>query len=305
MDQMRILFLGTSAGAPTRERNVACVGVVMDGVTLLFDCGEGTQQQLLRSSIRLGAIDVLFLTHLHGDHLYGLPGLISTLGLYGRTAPLEVYGPKGLAAYFEAVRTTTYFNPAFDVTLREVRQGVVHRGDGYRIEALPLVHAVECLGYAVIEDDRRGLFDVDRARELGVPEGPAFGRLQRGDDVTLPDGRIVKSHDVVGPTRPGRRIVYCTDTRPCDAAVTLAGGADILIHESTYADDMAAEAHERWHATARDAATIATRANARRLILTHISGRYRDTDAHLAEARSVFAETVVATDFYEEEVPRR
>src|SRR5258707_1146242 len=161
---MRILFLGTSAGAPTRERNVACVAVVMDGITLLFDCGEGTQQQLLRSSIRLGAVDVLFLTHLHGDHLYGLPGLIATLGLYGRTTPLEVYGPKGVAAYFEAVRKTSYFNPAFDVILREVREGVVHRGDGYRIEALPLVHAVECLGYAVIEDDHRGLFDVDRAR---------------------------------------------------------------------------------------------------------------------------------------------
>lgn len=302
MDQIRIVFLGTSAGAPTRTRNVACVGVVLDGRALLFDCGEGTQQQLLRGPIRLGALEGIFLTHLHGDHLYGLPGLIATLGMYGRITPLDVYGPSGTIAYFDAVRRTSYFNPAFDVTVRDVGEGLVCRGPDYRVEAAPLEHSVECLGYALIEDDRPGTFDLARARALEIPEGPLFGRLQRGEDITLPDGRTIHPNDVLGPTRPGRRIVYCTDTRPCDAAVTLGAHADVLIHESTYADDMATEAVDRYHATAREAAGIAARANARHLILTHISGRYRDTTKLLAEARSVFPSTTIASDFAEHEV---
>jgi ribonuclease Z len=302
VDNIRIVFLGTSAGAPTRERNMACVAVVMDGRALLFDCGEGTQQQLLRGPIRLGALDALFITHLHGDHLFGLPGLVATLGMYGRTAPLDVYGPPGLIAYFEAVRRTSYFNPAFEVTIQEVREGVVRRGNGYRVEAAPLEHSVECLGYAVIEDDRRGVFDLARARELGVPEGPMFRRLQHGEDVRLAGGHVVRSHEVVGPTRRGRRIVYCTDTRPCAAAVTLATDADVLIHEATYGDELAAEAVARHHATAREAAGIAARAGAQSLILTHFSARYSDLTPLVDEARRVFPNTTAATDFLQHEV---
>jgi ribonuclease Z len=302
VDNIRILFLGTSAGAPTRDRNMACVAVVLDGSALLFDCAEGTQQQLLRAPIRLGALDALFITHLHGDHLFGFPGLIATLGMYGRTLPLDVYGPPGLIAYFEAVRRTSYFNPAFEVTIREVREGVIRHQDGYRVEAAPLEHSVECLGFAVIEDDRLGVFDLARARELGVPEGPMFRQLQHGEDLTLADGRLVRSTDVVGPPRRGRRIVYCTDTRPCDAAVTLATGADVLIHEATYGDELATEAVERYHATAREAASIAARAGAQNLILTHFSGRYRDVTPLVDEARQVFPRTTAASDFLEQEV---
>jgi ribonuclease Z len=302
LDQIRVVFLGTSAGAPTRERNVACVAVVLDGRALLFDCGEGTQQQLLRGPIRFGAIDAVFITHLHGDHLFGLPGLVATLGMYGRTAPLDVYGPSGLTAYVDAVRATSQFHPAFEVRLHDVSEGLARAADGYRVTAAPLIHSVDCLGFAVIEDDRPGVFDVERARELGIPEGPLFGQLQRGNAVTLPDGRIVPSSAVVGPTRPGRRIVYCTDTRPCDAAVALARNADVLIHESTYANDMATEAVDRFHATAREAATIAARARARQLILTHFSARYPDTSLLVEEARAVFPNTLAAHDFAEHEV---
>lgn len=298
MDQIRLTFLGTSAGAPTRDRNVACVAVVLDGHALLFDCGEGTQQQLLRSPLRLGAVEALFITHLHGDHLYGLPGLIATLGLYSRVAPLDVYGPPGLRAYFEAVRRTSYFNPAFEVRLYEIGEGDVCHGDGYRVIAARLEHAVECFGFAVIEDDRRGTFDVARAEALGIPPGPLFGRLQRGESVEI-GGRTIAPHEVMGAPRTGRRVVYCTDTRPCDAAVALARNADVLVHEATYTDELRAEAHERFHATAREAASVAKRADAKRLILTHFSARYRDTLQAVAEAREVFDATSAASDFDE------
>jgi ribonuclease Z len=185
---------------------------------------------------------------------------------------------------------------------RSSREGLVRRGRGYRIEAAPVVHAVECLGYTVIEDDRHGTFDVERVRGLGIHEGPLFGRLQRGDDITLADGRVIHSRDVVGPTRPGRRIVYCTDTRPCEAAVALAKDADVLIHEATYGDELGTETVERFHATASEAATIAARAGARQLILTHFSARYGDVTPLVDEVRRTFSATTAAADFAEIEV---
>jgi ribonuclease Z len=298
VNQIRIQFLGTSAGAPTRDRNVACVAVVMDGRALLFDCGEGTQQQLLRSNLRLGAIEAIFITHLHGDHLYGLPGLIATLGLYSRTAPIDVYGPPGLSAYFQAVRQTSYFNPAFDVSIYELQDGETRRGEGYRVVAARLDHSVECYGFSVIEDDRRGTFDIERARALGIPEGPLFGRLQRGESIEI-DDRAIAPLDVMGPARAGRRVVYCTDTRPCDAAVALAKNADVLIHEATYTSDLTMEAFERFHSTAAEAATIAKRAYARRLLLTHYSARYPDVTAIGDEARAEFPASETVDDFTE------
>lgn len=296
MQDLRIVFLGTSAGTPTRERNVASVAMVLDSRVLLFDCGEGTQQQLLRAPVRSGAIDAIFISHLHGDHLFGLPGLLATLGLHGRTAPLTVYGPPGLQAYLAAV---PYGGRAFAVTVVESGAGEVHRGAGYHVTAAFMDHTAPCLGYALIEDERRGALDAARARELGVPPGRLYGALHRGDDVTLDDGTVVLSSTVVGPSRPGRRVVYCTDTRPCAAAAELARDADVLIHESTYTDDLAAEASERGHSTAGEAARIAATANVQRLILTHISPRYRDADPLLDDARAVFPATEAAHDFFE------
>jgi len=295
VNDLRIVFLGTSAGTPSRDRNLAAVAVVMDGRALLFDCGEGTQQQIIRSPLRFGAIEAIFITHLHGDHLYGLPGLVATLGMHNRTAPLDVYGPRGLAAYFDAVRRTSQFNPAFDVLLHDVGEGEVRRADGYRVVAAHLEHSVECLGFCVVEDDRPGEFDVARARTLGIPEGPLFGRLVHGESVTI-DGRTVAPSDVVGPKRKGRRVAYCTDTRPCAAASALARDADVLIHEATYTSDLANEAVERFHSTAAEAASVARAAAARHLVLTHLSPRYRDPHPLLAEARAIFAETEVASD---------
>lgn len=281
MQDIRITFLGTSAGMPTRARNVASVAVTMDGRTLLFDCGEGTQHQLMRSEVRFGAIDAIFISHLHGDHLFGLPGLLSSMSLNARTRPLALYGPADLAAF---MRSLPLYHTSFDVTFDELTPGRIHRGDGYSVDAAPLVHSAPCFAFRVVEDDRPGEFDPERARALGIPPGPAWGELQRANDPR-----------VCGPARPGRRIVYCTDTRPCVAQ--LARGADVLIHEATYASDMAQEAVDRYHATAAEAAAVAREAGVAQLILTHVSPRYTDVSQLLAEARAIFPQTELAEDF--------
>jgi len=299
MNQVRLVFLGTSAGTPSRERNLAALALVMDGRTLLFDCGEGTQQQILRSSVRAGAIEAIFISHMHGDHLYGLPGLLATMSLHDRSAPLDVYGPARVAQYLRGVYDASYARTAFDLTIHAVDDGAAIARDGYDVHARLLDHTAPCLGYCVVEHDRPGAFDVDRARELGVPAGPLFRKLQHGADVALDDGRVVRSADVVGPPRPGRRIAYCTDTRPCPAASELARGASVLVHEATYGDDMQSEAGERGHSTAAQAAGVARDAGVQRLILTHVSPRYTDASPLLAEARAVFAETELAADFAE------
>lgn len=296
MQDIRVTFLGTSAGMPTRARNVASVAVTMDGRVLLFDCGEGTQHQLMRSAVRFGAIDAIFLTHLHGDHLFGLPGLLSSMSLNAREKPLALYGPAGIAAF---MRSLPLYHTSFEVEIHEIADHRVRRADGYTVDAAPLLHSAPCFAFRIVEDDRPGEFDVARAAALGLTPGPAYGRLQRGEAVG-----DVEPSDVLGPSRPGRRIVYCTDTRPCDAAVELARGADLLIHEATYGSDMAAEAVERFHATAVEAATVARDAGVAQLILTHISPRYTDATVLLEEARAVFAATELASDLAVFEVSR-
>jgi len=286
VQDLRVTFLGTSAGMPTRERNVASVAVTMDGRVLLFDCGEATQHQLMKSAVRFGAIEAIFITHLHGDHLFGLPGLLSSMSLNARRKPLALYGPAGIAAFMESL---PLYHTAFDLEIHELACGKgsqpVRVADGYAVDAAPLVHSAPCYGFRIVEDDRPGEFDVARARALGLEPGPAWGELQRANDPR-----------VCGPSRPGRRIVYVTDTRPCDAAIELARGADLLIHEATYASDMAVEAVERFHATSAEAAEVARAAGVARLILTHVSPRYTDPSALLEEGRAVFAQTELAED---------
>ena len=284
MQDIRIVFLGTSAGMPSRERNVAAIAVVLDGAVLLFDCGEGTQHQLLRAPVRSGSIDAIFLTHLHGDHCYGLPGLLATMSMNARSRPLDLIGPAGTREYLEAVLRTTQHNPIFEIRISEPP----YRGAGFEVVAAPLEHSVTCFGYCVIEDDRPGVFDPEKARALGIPPGPEWHKLQQAKDLR-----------VTGEPRRGRRIVYCTDTRVCDAAVELARGADVLIHEATYDESMSAEAEERFHSTAKGAASVAAAAKVNRLIITHFSTRYRDVQPLVDEARGVFANTEAAHDLAE------
>lgn len=296
MDAIHIVPLGTSSATPTRERNVSSLALFLDGRSLLFDCGEGTQYQLIRSPLRLGHLEAIFITHAHGDHLFGLPGLLATLSMQGRSAPLTVFAPRGIDHFVTAALQYSYLQLGYPYEIREVSAGEIMRGEGYTVRALPLDHRVPTFGYTIVESDRPGKFDVERAHELGIPKGPIYALLQHGEDVILDDGRLVRSTDVVGPPRPGRRVAYCTDSAPCANAVDLARDSDLLIHEATYADDMEGEARLRKHCTARQAASIAVEAGARRLLLTHFSPRYSDTTVLLEEARTVFANVEVARE---------
>ena len=257
---------------------------MLDGTVLLFDCGEGTQHQLLRAPVRSGAIDAIFLTHLHGDHVYGLPGLLASMSMNGRTRPLALVGPAGTMEYLEATLRTTNHNPMFAVHV----SSPPYRGEGFHVIGAELEHSVSCLGYLVVEDDRPGEFDPAKAIALGIPAGPQWGELQRAHDPR-----------VTGPPRRGRRIAYCTDTKPCAAGVELARDADVLIHEATYGDELRVEADERFHATAAGAARVAAEANVGKLILTHFSTRYRDVAPLVDEAKTIFANSEAASDFAE------
>ncbi len=303
MDQIHVVFLGTGAGTPSRTRNVASLAVVLDGRVLLFDCGEGTQHQILRSSIRSGRLEAIFITHVHGDHLYGLPGVLASLKQYGRTDALTIYGPSGVRDFLAGVFETSRFRPTYEVRVVPVASGEVMTGAGFRVVAAALEHTIECFGFCVIEDDRPGEFDVARAGELRIPPGPLYARLQRGEDVEF-GRRIVRSSEVVGPSRRGRRIAYCTDTRPCVAAVALARGADLLIHEATYGSELADEARLRGHSTASEAAAVAAEAGVSRLILTHFSPRYEDVAPLIDEAREVVSNVDAAYDLAEFRITR-
>lgn len=301
---MKVVMLGTSSGTPTKERNVSSLAIFINGHWILCDCGEGTQYRLLRAPVRMGQLEVICLTHMHGDHIFGLPGLLATLSMQHRAEPLQIYGPKGIKEFIQNALKLSSTRLIYGLKITEVSAGLVHKGDGYSISCLPLDHQVTDYGYAITEDDRPGKFDLDQAKALGIPPGPLYGKLQRGEDVTLSDGRLIESSAIVGPIRKGRRVAYCTDTRPCANSVALAQGASLLIHEATYTQDMVQEAQERGHSTAAQAATIAQQAQPDRLLITHFSPRYLDAYELLSEARQIFPATDAARDFTEIEIPQ-
>ncbi|MGA7614462.1 MAG: ribonuclease Z [Thermoanaerobaculia bacterium] len=299
---MRIIPLGTSAGTPTLRRNVASFAIGLERGWLLIDCGEGTQYRLLAAPVRTGRLDSVLISHLHGDHVYGLPGLLASLSLNGRSAPLPIYGPAGLGKLLHAVHGAASVHLGFTIEIHEIGDEEIRRTPGYRIEAHELEHSVPSFGFRLAEAERPGRFDPVRARDLGIPEGPLYGKLQRGESVSLPDGRVIESSAVVAASRPGKVVTYCTDTRPCAASVELAHRADLLIHEATYGDDHESEAREYLHSTASEAAAVARDAGAKRLLLTHFSPRYEDVTPLLQQARELFPATEIAEDLAELEV---
>jgi ribonuclease Z len=292
---IRLTFLGTAASRPTVGRNVAGIAVQREGVLMLFDCGEGTQRQMMRYGTGF-AVQTLFVTHLHHDHFLGITGLLRTMALQGRTDPIAIYGPRGSSRVLRAAVALGSDRLAFPCEVHEIGVGESVEGDGYRVEAFRVDHGVSAVGYALVEDERLGRFDVERARALGVPEGPLFGRLHRGETVEV-EGRRVSPEEVVGPPRAGRLVVYTGDTAPCAGTVERAHGADLLIHEATFGSDEEARATETFHSTATQAARVALDAGVKSLLLTHLSARYSDQPDPLEdEARSVFASTRVAYD---------
>jgi ribonuclease Z len=280
------------------------------GEVWLFDCGEATQHQILRSDIKLSQITRIFITHLHGDHVFGLTGLLATCGMAGQGQRIDVYGPAGLAGYLNAasLQTQTHYN--YPVEVHTAQKGIVYEDDEYVVTSDLLKHRVPAYGYRVEERERSGRFDAERAQSLGIPFGPLYGKLKRGESITLADGRVVDGRDLCGASEAGRSVVYCTDTIFCESAIALAEGADLLIHEATFAEADEHLARQSLHSTTTMAARVAHEAQVKRLVLTHFSPRYVmgnaiTPDDLLNEAQAIFPQTELAHDFLVVEVARR
>ena len=303
---LSLVLLGTSASRPTVERNVSSIALVREGETMLFDCGEGTQRQMMRYGVAFSLCDIFF-THFHADHVIGVIGLMRTMALQGRTDALRLWGPKGAERHLKRAEQFGVDRLTFPVEIRELDAGERLKRTDYAIVAFGVDHGPgPAFGYAIVEDDRKGRFDPDRARGLGVPEGPLWGRIHRGESVTLPDGRVVEASELVGPPRPGRTVVITGDTRPCDSTAEAARDADLLVHEATFGDEEAERAVETGHSTAREAGALAQRAGCRRLLLTHFSARYsRDAGELEAQARAEFSDVTIGRDGMVVEIPFR
>ncbi len=300
---LSITFLGTSASIPTIDRNVAGLAVQREGETILFDCGEGSQRQMMRYGVGFTFREIFF-THYHADHMLGVTGLLRTLGLQDRSMPVMLYGPKGAQRVLGAAISLGIERNKFPVEILEVKPGDRLGRDDYDVVVFETDHRADTVGFALVEHARLGRFNPARARELGIPEGPLWGALHRGKAITLPDGRSIAPSDLVGAPRRGRSLVYTGDTRPHLAVVEAAREADLLVHEATFGGDEQERAKETGHSTAAEAARVAAEAGARRLVLTHISSRYnRDTAELLAEAKAVFPQTIIARDGLTLDVP--
>jgi ribonuclease Z len=293
---LSITLLGTGAACPSVERNVAALALAREGETLLFDCGEGTQRQMMRYGTSF-AFREIFFTHYHADHMLGVTGLMRTMGLQDRTAGVTLYGPRGAGRLLGAAIGLGIERNRFPIDIVELQAGDRIRRDEYDILVFPTDHRADTVGYALAEHRRLGRFNPERARKLGVPEGPLWGRLHRGESVELLDGRRINPAEMVGEPRRGRTVVYTGDTRPSLAVVEAARGADLLVHDSTFGEEERERAIETGHSTAAQAAEVAREAGVRQLVLTHISPRYtRDAPELLAEAKAVFPDSIVARD---------
>jgi ribonuclease Z len=301
---LHVTFLGTAGSIPTPKRSLPAVAIQRKGELLLLDCGEGTQRQMIQAKIGFHRKTKVFISHMHGDHVLGLPGLIQTMSLLDRERKLEIYGPKGVEAFVEAVKQAVQFTLTFSIEVFEIENaGKVCEEKEYEMHAVWADHVVPSLAYAFIEKPRTGKFYPEKAKNLGVPEGPLWSRLQHSYTVESPNGRTVKPEDVVGPQRPGRKIVYTGDARPSKSLIEFALNADLLIHDTTFDDELEERAREDGHSTPSQAATVAKEAKAKKLILTHISARYEDSSILLEQAKKIFPFVDVAEDFMKIDVP--
>lgn len=294
---MEITFLGTSSAVPSKHRNHTAIVLKHFGEVMLFDCGEGTQRQLTYAKISPMKIDKIFITHYHGDHILGLAGLIQSMGFRGRSEDLDIYGPKGLNKLINAISNTGFFQINFQIITHEIGEGIVLETNEYIIKSIIAEHNIDNLAYSIYEK-KKPRFLREKAIELGVPVGPAFGKLHNGEEVEI-NGKIIKPEQVLGEPRIGQKVTYSGDTRPCEKMIELAQGSDVLIHEATYEHEDQDKAIENCHSTSKEAAEIAKEANVKLLVLTHISTRYT-TDINIKEeAKEIFENTVVANDFTE------
>ncbi|MCX8671313.1 ribonuclease Z [Gilliamella sp. B2865] len=300
---MKLTFLGTSAGSPTAERNVSSIMLDLRqerGRLWLFDCGEATQMQMQKAKFSLAKLEMIFLTHLHGDHLFGLPGVLTTRSLMQNQSPLTLVGPKGIKQFIQTVIDISYSWLTYPLNIIELEQdGLVFEDNKFRVEAKLLAHRVPCFGYRIIEKDLPASLDIDKLKKDNIHIGSFYRDLKEGRTVTLEDGRIIHGKDYLETIRKGKKIAILGDTIPCQASIDLAKDVDLLVHEATQEQALEEKALERGHSTTVHAATIAKQAHARRLIITHISPRYtlNDKTKLVSEARNIFAPTEIATDF--------
>jgi ribonuclease Z len=300
---LQVVFLGTGGSVPTVERSLPAIALRRKGELILFDCGEGVQRQMVKAHMGLNKRMKVFITHMHGDHVLGLPGLIQTMSLLDRTKALEIYGPVGLEDFIEAIEKTVRFTLAFPLEVAEVqREGLICEEAEYEVYSAWTDHSAPGVAYGFVEKPRPGRFYPDKAKALGIPEGNLWGKLQHGERIKM-KGKTLGPENVIGPPRPGRKVVYTGDSRPSKGLMKLAEKADLLIHDCTFDDNLAERAEEDGHSTPSQAAQSAKKAGARRLILTHISARYKTTDLLLKQARRVFRNVNVAEDFMEISLP--
>lgn len=301
---LRVIFLGTAGSIPTLKRSLPAILIQREGEQILFDCGESVQRQIMHVKIGFNRLTKVFVSHMHGDHVLGLPGLLQTMALLNRERKLDVYGPPGITSFVKAIKENVQFALTFPVEVYEVEKGgIICREEEYTVQAVWADHVIPSLAYALVENPRPGKFYPEKAEALGVPEGPLWSKLQHGHKVRLSDGQIVRPKDVTGLPRPGRKIVYTGDTRPFKELVKFASNADLLIHDATLDDSLAEKAEEDGHSTPSQAAENAKKAKVKQLILTHISARYEDAKILLEQARKIFRNTRVAKDFMSIEIP--
>ncbi len=299
---MEIIFLGTSSAVHSKDRNHPSIALKAFGDVMLFDCGEGTQRQILFTKVSPMKISKIFITHYHGDHILGLPGLLQSMGLHGRESKLTIYGPEGLHKIKDAIYNLGYCMIEFPIEFIEIDTDIIEETDEYIISSQRVRHNVPCLAYS-IEEKKKPRFLREKAIELGVPVGPAFGKLHNGEEVEI-DGKIIKPEQVLGEPRKGKKITYSGDTRPCEEIIQFAKDSTVLIHESTFLKQDNLNAEEHAHSTSIDAAYVARESNSEKLILTHISTRYSDdfSEKMLKEAKEIIENTEIAHDLMEREI---
>jgi len=302
---LRIIFLGTGGSLPTRNRNPSSLMVNREGELILFDCGEGTQQQMMRAKTGIMSLSSIFISHFHADHFLGIPGLIQTMSFMGRKKHLMIYGPEGTLEFTDLFKAFGYFNLKYEIEGVQLKPGDIVKGKDYVIHALNTEHSIPSLGYALVENPRPGRFNREKAINMGISPGPLFARLQKGNPVEV-DGKIIKPEDVMGSMRPGRIVVYSGDTRPCESVLEASRDADLLIHDCSFANEMTDWAKESKHSTAGEVGVLAKEAGVRRLILTHISSRYAaDAEPILNDSKKIFENVSVAEDLMEIEISYR
>ncbi|KOR88933.1 ribonuclease Z [Paenibacillus solani] len=300
---MELYFLGTNAGVPTLQRNVTSIALRMleERRSLwLFDCGEGTQHQILKSPLKLSKLDKIFITHMHGDHIFGLPGLLSSRGAQGVTSPVTIYGPPGIKTFVETTLHISQSRVPYNMEIIEHTGGVLFEDSSFQVESAKLDHRAESYGYRIVEKDLPGSLDLKRLEAFGLKPGPLYGKLKRGESVELEDGQWIHASDVLLTPKKGRVVTILGDTRPCEGVELLAKDADLLVHEATFMEDLSDLAHEYYHSTAKQAAEAAKRNGVQALFLTHFSSRYKDIEhlqPLLKEAQEVFEHTRLAEDF--------